>query len=78
MAYPRLTSLIRLMKASLFSFAFLLKLSPFNPSLRNCSRSETQNQTPRKSFTQPDKLHDEDVCEPTMGSCRTPAGDLAF
>lgn len=33
-AYPILTSLIRLMKASLLSFAFLLRHSPFNPSPR--------------------------------------------
>lgn len=38
--YPSLTSLIRLMKASLFSLAFLLKFSPFNPSQRKFSRSE--------------------------------------
>lgn len=40
--YPNLTSLIRLMNASFFSFAFLLKFSPFNPSLRKFSRSKQQ------------------------------------
>lgn len=40
--YPSLTSLIRLMKASLLSLAFLLRFSPFNPSRRNCSRSKRQ------------------------------------
>lgn len=37
--YLSLTSRILLAKASLFSFAFLLKFSAFNPSLRKCSRS---------------------------------------
>lgn len=40
--HPSLTSLIRLMKASLLSLAFLLRFSPFNPSRRNCSRSKRQ------------------------------------
>lgn len=33
-SYPCLTSFILLMKASLFSFAFLLRFSAFNPSMR--------------------------------------------
>lgn len=45
LSYLALTSFILFMKASLFSFAFLLRLSPFRNSVRNASKSKKKKHT---------------------------------
>lgn len=44
LSYMALTSFILFMKASLFSFAFLLRLSPFRNSVRNTSKSKRKKE----------------------------------